>query len=60
MFRVLQRLGSELAMARAPDLLLGDEAGLFKDVNMFHHRRKGHAVGLGEFGDGSLAEHERG
>lgn len=47
-------------MTGAAVFFLGDEAGLFKDVKMLHHRGERHAVRLGKFRDGSLAEHEGG
>jgi hypothetical protein len=53
--RFLQGPGSEPAAARAPEFSLRDEAGVFKDSQMLHHRGQAHAVGPGQLRDGGLA-----
>ena len=56
----LQWLGGKLAMTGAARLSLRDQAGMFQDVNVFHHRRERHAVRLCEFSNRGLPEHECG
>lgn len=60
LFGIFQRFGGESALAGAAGLFLSDEAGVFEDAEMLHDCGERHAVGLGEFGDGGLAEHKCG
>lgn len=55
---VLQRFRGQAAAARAPGFLLRNQAGLFEHADVFHYRRQGHAVWLGQLGNGGLAKQE--
>jgi hypothetical protein len=48
----------KLAPARPSNLLLRDKPGFLQHANMLHHCRQRHAVRLGQFSDGGLAEHQ--
>ena len=58
LFGFFERLRGKLAPARASNFLLRDKPGFLQHANMLHHRGQGHAVRLGQFCDGRLAEYQ--
>src|SRR5262249_52012200 len=55
---LLQSARAEFAGPHAPDLLRGDEPGVFQDTDVLFHAREGHVELLGKLGDRSVCTSE--